>query len=92
MTTQRYQPPSSNEKKSRYDIVPTLGKNALLIFLSYSGHTNIVGCQGFVVAMVGTLVYRIFLITMNYAQTITFYHFFYESCLHPTKGATFSDS
>ena len=92
MTTENYQPPFFERENSRYDIVLTLGTKYLfgILFGSYK-----------YICMQRDLLYiwlerystEHFLITMNYAQNITFYHFFfYKSCRSPTKGVMFSDS
>ena len=79
MTSQRYQPPSS-KTNSRYNIVPILGINCP--FDGLFGSYTLLHAMGFVVHMVGTIIYtKHCLVTMNYAQSINFYH----CCRHQTK-------
>ena len=54
MTTERYQLPFFERENSRYDIVPTLGTNALLI--SYSVVQTNLHAKGVIVPMVGMIV------------------------------------
>ena len=71
MTTERYQPPFFERENSRYNIVPTLGTKCPfdILFGSYKTHLL---AKGFVVPMVGMIVYRAF---SNYNELCTKYHF-----------------